>query len=390
MAVLLRLEHRRFRVPQEAAGFITVLGEEADPDGSRHVELRAAGAERDGEGIQDSLRSGFGSCHGRFHVVALAFEVREQHQERVARTPGHQIRLARRFAEPGGDDVQNLVARQTPERVVHQPEVVDVDADDGDRGFMMPRADDRKLQKLLEHRPAREACELVVIGQEGNLLVTPFHVGDVDHDAEREGRGASFVADHPRLIVDPGETAVLPVDPVVERERLACFVVALVLGGRASTILRVDDPEPEIAVAQPFVWRVAEEILDLGAHVEGRGRIVQRIDVRDRRDMFDDRTVPISHDRLGRDLPLALHVVRDRAGHHTQQLDLARGPHPSATAVVRAQEPPPSIDEEDRDRHDRRGPLGRQHPSLGLRELCDRAGHHVAIPQLLDPSGEIG
>ena len=224
-------------------------------------------------------------------VVALALEVREQQQERVTRAPRHQIRLSRRLAEAAGDHVQDLVAGEPPERVVHQTEVVDVDADDRDGSLVMSRAGDRELQELLEHRPARQTGQLVVIRQEGDLLVAALDLGDVDHHAEREGRHPSFVAEHPRLVVDPHDAAVLAIDAIVERERLAGLVVALVLGGRSRAIVGVHDPEPEIAVAHPFVRRVAEQLLDLGAHVQRRGRVVERVDVGHGRDVLDDRTV---------------------------------------------------------------------------------------------------
>ena len=132
VAALLGLQHRRVRVAQEAARLVAVLREQADPDRRRHVELRAAGPERHGERVEDPLRRRLRSSHGHLDVVTVAFEVGQQQQERVPRAPRHQIGLARRLAEPVGDDVQDLVARESPERVVHESEVVDVDADHGD------------------------------------------------------------------------------------------------------------------------------------------------------------------------------------------------------------------------------------------------------------------
>ncbi len=317
VAALLRLEHRRFRVAQQISRVVAVLREQADPDGCRDVELRPTRPERHREGIQDALRGRLGSSHRCLHVLTIALEIREQQQERVARAPGDQVRLSRRLAEPTRHHVQDLVSGEAPERVVHQPEVIDVDADHRDGGLVMPRTGDRQLEELFEHRPAGKTGQLVVVREERDLLVAPLDVGDVDHHAEREGRNPSLVPEHLRFVVDPHDAAVLAIHAIVQRERLAGLVVALVLSCRSGAVVGMDDPEPEIPVVHPFVGCVAEEPLDLGTHIEGRGRVVQRIDVGDGRDVLDDRSIPIADDLLGRDPPPALHIVRDRAGHHS-------------------------------------------------------------------------
>ena len=56
-------------------------------------------------------------------------------------------------------------------------------------------ARDRELEELLEHRATRQARELVVVGEERDLLLALLHLGDVDHHARGEDRDAALVAD---------------------------------------------------------------------------------------------------------------------------------------------------------------------------------------------------
>ena len=74
------------------------------------------------------------------------------------------------------------------EAVVHQREVVEVEADHGDRSVVALRAVDRQAQQLLEHRPARQAGQLVVVREERDVLLVPLALGDVEDHAVGELR----------------------------------------------------------------------------------------------------------------------------------------------------------------------------------------------------------
>ena len=213
MAALLRLQHRRFRVAQQAARLVAVLREQADPDGRGHVELRPTRPERRSRG-----NPGCAAPPSRPEppppstFVTLALEVREQQQERVARAPGHQIRLSRRLAEPARHHVQDLVSGEPPERVVHQPEIVDVDADHRHGGLVMPRTgqfDSSRNSSNIDRlgRPVNSSWYV----RNATFSSPSLDLGDVDHHAEREGRNPSLVAEHLRFVVDPYDAAVLAI-----------------------------------------------------------------------------------------------------------------------------------------------------------------------------------
>ncbi len=79
------------------------------------------------------------------------------------------------------------------EAVVHQPEVVEVQTDHRDRSVMTSRAVDRQAQELLEHRPAGQAGELVVIREERDLFLAVLALGDVEHHTVREQGGTMLI-----------------------------------------------------------------------------------------------------------------------------------------------------------------------------------------------------
>ena len=182
---------------------------------------------------------------------------------------------------------------------------------------------------------------------------------------------------------------VLAVHPVVQREGLARLVVTLVLCRGSSPIVRMEDPQPQVRIAHPLVGRVAEQSLDLWAHVQRGRRVVERVDVRHGRDVLDDRPVPIADDLVGGDLTLPLDVVRDGAGHHPQHVGLTGAPLASTVAIVSAEEAPPAVRDGDRDRDQRQGPLGGEVSPLRPREVGHRPGQDPMVAKDLDPSDEV-
>ena len=85
----------------------------------------------------------------------------------------------------------------------------------------------------------------------------------------------------------------------------------------AVAILVMEDLREELGVCDPFLRRIAEQGLDLGACVDVRARLVERVDVDDERDLLDEGPVPGLHGPLA--LPQVLETVsherHEHAGH---------------------------------------------------------------------------
>ena len=116
------------------AGSFGVEREHADPLARGDVELGARDLERRLE--RSCTRTATDSAaivRRRSRLDRRGeVEVAQQQQELVAPGPGHQVGVARRFAEAVGQEHDQLVADVVAKRVVHQLEVVEVDGDHGD------------------------------------------------------------------------------------------------------------------------------------------------------------------------------------------------------------------------------------------------------------------
>ena len=62
-------------------------------------------------------------------------------------------------------------------------------------------------------------------------------------------------------------------------------------GDRALSVVRVEDPDEELRVAHALERRVADEVLDLRAHVDAGARLVEAGDVHDERELLDEAPV---------------------------------------------------------------------------------------------------
>ena len=80
-------------------------------------------------------------------------------------------------------------------------------------------------------------------------------------------------------------------DAVLRVEGLAVDVGALVLLPHRIDVVGMDDAQPQVLVAAPFLAGVAEQRFGLRARVEVRGELVGPIDVEDRRDALDELSV---------------------------------------------------------------------------------------------------
>ncbi len=132
-------------------------------------------------------------------------------------------------------------------------------------------------------------------------------LGDVDEEALLVERRALGVVQRVHLIEHPADGAVRADDPVLELERLASIARQLLATVDELEVIRVQGRIPELCVVEPQLDRVAEELLDLRAHI-GRPRLHVRhegVHVRDERQLFDQAPVLLL---LALELLLARHI----------------------------------------------------------------------------------
>jgi hypothetical protein len=152
----------------------------------------------------------------------------------------------------------------------------------------------------------------------------------------------------------------------------------------------MDDAKPQVWVAGPLLDGVAGQLLHLGADEQRRGAVVEGVDVGDDRRVLDDRAVAVTEDLLLREAPAPGDPLGDRRRQRLQHLDLSLRPGAPPGAVVGRHVPPPSVVESDRDRRDRRRPLGGEDASLRIGKVDHVRGHRPTAAEHLDPSGEVG
>jgi hypothetical protein len=79
---------------------------------------------------------------------------------------------------------------------------------------------------------------------------------------------------------------------VLRRDDLAGLNRVLVLGLHPLAVVGVDHKPPELSVLA-ILRGVAREVLDPGAHVHRRVRAAYLLQINDRRDLLDQRAVPV-------------------------------------------------------------------------------------------------
>ena len=178
---------------------------------------------------------------------------------------------------------EQLVADHVTEAVVHELEVVDVEAEEADAPARMLRADDRGGDPLSESGPVREPGERIVIGEVGDALLSPVALGDVLAGAERAGHAAALVAkdrvvpsDQP-LLAGLRDHVVLVFAGGVE---VAGQELAEQLTRRGALVGRHDQPEP--ARTGELVLPVAEHVAGAAVHEADLAALVQHDDHRRR------------------------------------------------------------------------------------------------------------
>ena len=126
--------------------------------------------------------------------AAVAVDALAQDGELVTAQPRHGVMRADGGPDPHPRLAQHVVARAVAEAVVEALEAVEVDEQHGDAALPVATPLERVLEAVVEHRPVREAREVVVDRQVGELDLGALAVDRVA-DRPLERAGVDLVAD---------------------------------------------------------------------------------------------------------------------------------------------------------------------------------------------------
>ena len=189
-----------------------------------------------------------------------------------------------------------------PERVVDRLEVVEVEEEHRDARPAPAPAGERPLDVVAEEDPVREPGQRVVEGVVEELRLEPLAVRRVDEEALRDGPARERLLGHrERLVADPDLRAVAGDHPVLGPERPAGRPVLEVGRDGGLAIVGVDQARPELGVGDELLGSVAEDPLDLRAHVGQPATVrhagVGHVDVHGGGDVLDEH--PVARAGLG-------------------------------------------------------------------------------------------
>ena len=125
------------------------------------------------------------------------------------------------------------------------------------------------------------------------LLLRQATLRDVEHHPLTQPWDAVLVADHDGLVVHPDDAPVRPPEAVLSLVRRAVAVQALDLRGDLRQVFGLHALLPEVGASQPLFRRIAEDVHDLRAHVDGLRYRFDGVDVRRGRDRLDQRAVAL-------------------------------------------------------------------------------------------------
>jgi hypothetical protein len=134
-------------------------------------------------------------------------------------------------------------------------------------------------------------------GRATQLLLGGLTLGDVVEDSVPDRRARLVGLEH-RLVEDPDGAAVAGDHPVVDRRRVAGphRLPRLLFQGPLA-VLGVELARPKLGIGEPFLGRVAEDLLDLRADVAPAAVLAQLRCVDDRRQPLDQVPVPLPSSR---------------------------------------------------------------------------------------------
>jgi hypothetical protein len=146
----------------ERGGVVGVPGEQADAAARLDLQLDGTERERVGQRFAEPFDRAERCLARSRGVLRASLEISEHEQELVPPVPGEQVAGTARVVEPGGHLAQQLVAGRVPEAVVHELELVQVDARQPERRAVRAGACNRGGEVGVEERTVRQPREGVV------------------------------------------------------------------------------------------------------------------------------------------------------------------------------------------------------------------------------------
>jgi hypothetical protein len=178
--------HRVVALLEELLGGDAFAVGDRDPDARPEDDVVAIDHERPGQLLRDTPPDG--------ERAAVAVDALAQNRELASTQPRHGVVRPDGGLDPRRRIAQHVVARAVAEAVVEALEAVEVDEQHGDDAVLVAAPPQRVLEAVVEHRPVRQAREVVVDGQVGELNLSALAIDRVA-DRPLERAGVDLVAD---------------------------------------------------------------------------------------------------------------------------------------------------------------------------------------------------
>ncbi len=209
-----------------------------------------------------------GQALGGRNGVFDAVDPIEQDRELVPALARRDIAGTDRARDSLGDFDQQPVAGAMTQRVVDDLEVVEVEEQESNLQPASPPARECPLDVVAEQDSIREPGQRIVERIVKKPRLHPFLIGRVDEQALGDAAAVRPTLRHRiRLVVDPDHRAVPSDDPVVGPQRTLGGPVLRVPRDGLLAIVGMDQPRPQLLVGEERLGRVADDRLDLRAHV---------------------------------------------------------------------------------------------------------------------------
>src|SRR5215210_4232143 len=228
---------------------------------------------------------------GHPHRHFGAIDVLDEHDELVAPEAGQAILRAQAALEALGDELEGRVPRLVAQRVVYHLELIEVREQYSHLPVLLtPGALEGPSQAVHEELTVGEVGQVVMEGPMLEPLFQGLALGKVVEDPLPVEAFARFVGEENSLLTDPYYRPVFGQKPVLLAEGLPTPRLEALVGGQYSLpVVGMEALGPQF-FGLPLLGRISEHLLDLGAGVERRFRLVHRVYVGDCGYLFHQHT----------------------------------------------------------------------------------------------------